>query len=207
MSSVQLAKYTRLSQKTVWRMMQKIRSLMGSDIDIMRGVIEADETYIGPKKSKKRNVKRGRGSENKTPVFGLIERNGNLKIMPVEKVNKQTLQSIIRQYVEPGSTMMTDEFKSYYGLEKLYVHKVVCHSSWEYVRGDAHTNSIEGAWSHLKRGIIKGTYQRPSKKYLDLYLNEFEFRWNNRNKALYIQFQNALSKSMKKVKDSDVIRK
>lgn len=181
-------------------MQQKIRNTIGDEIEFLNGVVEVDECYIGPKPRRydRRRYKRGRGTELKTPVFGLLQRNGKLRIMPVQDVTSKTLQRLIYDYVEDGSTIMSDEFRSYWGLDRLYIHKTVFHAERQYVNGDIHVNGLEGAWAHLKR-MMSGTYQRPSKKYLHLYCNEFEFRYNNRNKSLYIQFTSAMQLASKKI--------
>lgn len=171
-------------------MLQKMRDTLGDDVEMLSGVVEVDEVYIG---AKKKGSKRGRGT-TKTPVFGMLQRGGKLRIMPVKNVKGKTLKGLIYDYVEDGSTIMSDEFRAYWGLDKLYIHKTVYHAIKEYVNGDAHVNSLEGVWSHLRR-MIKGTYQKTSRKYLHLYCNEFEFRYNNRNKSLYIQFKTALKRA------------
>jgi len=142
----------------------------------LEGIIEADETYIG---GTMHNGKRGRGSEKKTPVFGMAERGGNVLAMPVQKVNSSTLKGAIRQNVKQGSTIMTDEWTAYNGLSKEFSHKRVNHSEKEYVRGSVHVNTIEGFWSGLKRGVF-GIYHHASPKHLHRYCDEFSYRYNTR---------------------------
>ena len=107
----------------------------------LRGTVEVDETYVGGKKK----GKRGRGSENKTLVFGAVQRKGRLSITPVENTKRITLEPIIHKRVKGGSHIMSDEWWAYTKLDKGYKHSVVKHKCREYVRGDIYTNTIEGA--------------------------------------------------------------
>lgn len=169
-----------VTYKTAWRMCHQIRKAMNEDREKLKGQVELDETYVGGKK----RGKRGRGADGKTPVFGAVEREGKLEAKVVENCKSKTLMPIIKKTVEEGSDLMTDEFKSYNKLSKLgYNHKRVSHSAKEYVNGMAHTNSIEGFWSQLKRGI-SGTHIWVSKKHLQNYVNEFSFRYNQRGESV-----------------------
>ena len=124
--------------------------------------------------------KRGRGAENKIPVFALVERNGDVRSAPVERVTGANLKAIIRQHTEKTATIMTDDFLSYRGLGKEFAsHHVINHGNREYVRGNVHTNTVEGYFSILKRGII-GVYHHVGKQHLHRYLSEFDFRYNGR---------------------------
>ena len=129
----------------------------------LKGVVEADESYVGGKGQ----GKRGRGSIKKTPVFSLVERNGRIKSTVVPNVNANTLKTVMSEFIDNQSVVITDEFKSYN------------HSRKEYVRGNVHTNTVEGFFSILKRGI-NGIYQHVSKQHLFRYVNEFDFRYNLR---------------------------
>jgi transposase-like protein len=120
----------------------------------LSGTVEADETYVGGKWS----GKRGRGSENKTPVFALVERNGRVVSQPVKRVTVDNLRAIIVENVDKSAKMMTDDFAAYTGrLSDFALHGVIKHSTKEYVNGNVHTNTVEGYFSILKRGII-GVY-------------------------------------------------
>jgi transposase-like protein len=163
----------------------------------LSGVIEADETYHGPKTHRKQKKdengevkprKRGRGTENKVPVFGVVERGGEVRTMPVEDVKAKTLQAEIEKHVDLDSILMTDQFQPYVSIGKNFKrHESVNHSEEEYVRyykndddrPDAHTNTIEGAFSLLKRGII-GIYHHVSPEHLHRYCAEFDYRYNTR---------------------------
>jgi transposase len=167
-----------VTYKTAWRMGHEIRKYMGAvdGDDGLSGHVEADETMIGGK----RPGKRGRGAAGKTVVFGMVERNGNVMTKIVPNVRRNTLVPIIEENVKAGSTISTDELHSYKVLNtKGYTHGMVEHGVEEYVRGIHHTNSIEGFWSRLKNSI-KGTHVHVSKKHLQKYLVEFEYRYNMR---------------------------
>lgn len=171
-----------VSYETAWRMGHEIRKYIGKidgDPPIGgRGAhVEIDETMIGGKRS---GGKRGRGAPGKTVVFGMLERGGNVMTRIVENVRRATLEPHILANVKKGSTVSTDELKSYATLTRRgYKHGTVHHASEEWVRGEHHVQGIEGFWSLLKRAI-KGTHVHVSRKYLANYLVEFEYRWNER---------------------------
>ena len=141
------------------------------------GVVEADETYVGGK----RRGKRGRGAEGKTPVFGIVKRDGEVFAKAVADVKSSTVMPLLRENVKIGTTVMTDTFGIYNKSKKMgYKHKTVDHGAKEYVRGDVHTNTIEGFWSQLKRSI-DGTHHSVSGKHLQKYVDEYAFRYNHRS--------------------------
>jgi transposase-like protein len=150
----------------------------------LKGIVEADETYIGGKEKNKHKSKRtgirGRGATGKTPVFALVERTGELRAWKVKNVTGKTLKIAIRDNVDKGAVVMTDGFKSYRGLNKEFAdHQVVEHGHGEYRRGLAHVNTLEGWFALLKRGVV-GTFHHVSAKHLPRYINEFAFRYNRR---------------------------
>jgi transposase-like protein len=178
-SSVQIAKYLGITQKSAWFMLQRIRYAVEHEAFKMplSGIVEVDETYHGGR----RPGKRGRGAGGKTPILGIIERGGEVRCEAVPDVKARTVGPIVRENVVLGSTLMTDEFGIYPSIASQgYTHKIVNHGRKEYVKGDAHTNSVEGFWSHLKRGI-KGIYIQVSRKHLNKYCKEYEFRFNHRH--------------------------
>jgi transposase-like protein len=178
MSAKQIERMLGVTYKTAWFMMHRIRHAMEQKIQDkkLKGIVEADETYVGGKGK----GTRGRGSKSKSPVFSLVERNGKVRSFPVQRVTAKNLKEIIRNNVDETSTIVTDEFKSYQGLDKEYpYHYVINHGEKEYVNGIASTNTIEGYFSILKRGII-GVYQHVGKQHLHRYLAEFDFRYNAR---------------------------
>jgi len=175
-SAMELQRQIGVTYKTAWRMAHQIRKLMQSGGGMLSGIVEADETYIGGK----RPGKRGRGAAGKTAVIGVLERGGNVVAKVAENVKTQTLLPNIIANVEKGATVCTDELWSYNPLKKSgFNHLRVSHAAREYVRGNVHTNSIEGFWSQLKRSI-NGTFHHVSKQHLQKYVNEFVYRYNLR---------------------------
>jgi transposase-like protein len=178
-SAKELERHLGVTYKTAWRMCREIRKLMEQDDDKLSGDVETDETYA-PSRRHPRRV----GRSQKQIIFGVIERNGRVAAQHVKSSGARVLLPIIDEKVEKQSTIYSDEFGVYRTLNKRgYSHTTVNHSKLEYVRGTAHTNTIEGFWSQLKRSI-DGTYHAVSPKYLQLYLNEFTFRYNFRDVAV-----------------------
>jgi len=176
-SAHQLHRMLEITYKAAWFMAHRIRYAMTEQpLGQLLGTVEADETYIGGK----HKGKRGRGSENKTPVFALVERGGELRAGKVRNVSGKTLKEIIRNNVTPDSRIMTDNFAAYNGLNEEFAgHETVDHGAGEYVRDDVYTNTLEGWFSLLKRGV-NGTFHHVSEEHLDRYVGEFVFRYNNR---------------------------
>ena len=184
-SARQLARDIEVNKNTAWYMLMRLRRAMVEYGDLLSGIVEADETYIGGKnKNRHRNKKtkhgQGRNTQDKTAVFGILERGGKIKAQKVKDVSGKTLKRIIHERVAKDSTIMTDEWRSYNGLSKRYEHLLVNHGTGEYVVDNAHTNTIEGFWSLLKRGIT-GQYHNISVKHMNKYIDEFCYRYNNRD--------------------------
>lgn len=157
--------------------------------ELLAGVVEMDETYVGgkPRKGKKYDdddkPKRGRGTK-KAPVVGAVERNGKVsaKAVSKDKLKAKALRAFVRDRIDvSNSRLMTDEYKGYLGMSKVLPHSVIKHQHW-YVDGDIHTNTIEGFWALLKRGMF-GQFHSVSKRHLQRYVDEFCFRYNNRENA------------------------
>lgn len=178
-SSIQLAKYLDITQKTAWFMLQRIRHSVekAGRGDLLGNIVEADETYVG---GKKHDGMRGRGASGKTPVVGIAERKGEIRLAVTEDTKAATLNEVITDNVKPGTTIMTDEYRPYNNVTHWgYKHQRVNHSSREFVVGQNHTNTIEGAWSHLKLSI-RAIYIGVSPKHLQKYCAEYEYRYNTR---------------------------
>lgn len=144
----------------------------------LTGIIEADECYIGGKRTGK-SGRPGPG-DAKAPVFALVQRGGKVRAFPVERVTSDNLHSILKENAHESSRVMTDELNVYHGLGDHFAsHETVNHSQKEYARGDVTTNTVEGFFGILKRGI-NGVYHHVGKKHLHRYIAEFEFRYNAR---------------------------
>lgn len=175
-SAKQLERELGVTYKTAWRMFKQIRSLLNDRCEASSGEFEIDETYVGGK----RQGKRGRGAEGKTAVFGIAKREGEVSASKTSNLKSATVYPLIKKRVLRESQIYTDEFPVYDKLSKEgYKHDRVNHSLEVYVLGKAHTNTIEGFWSLLKRGI-SGVYHAVSNKYLQDYIDEYVFRYNHR---------------------------
>ncbi len=185
-SAKQLERELGVTYKTAWRMFNKIRSMLGQDGDPFAGTVEMDEAYWGGKdKWRHAGQHKGRGPNAKTMVFGMAQRGSNGskgKVhVQVPKGNSQvTWWPVAAAKVLPASTVYTDNWQAYKSLGTMgYTHERVNHEQRVYVSGDVHTNTIEGFWSLVRRGI-GGTYHSVSTKHLQSYLDEYAFRYNNR---------------------------
>jgi transposase-like protein len=181
-SSHQIHRTLGVTYKTAWFMTHRIRHAMaeggfGGLMGSGGGTVEADETYIG----RKPGVKKGRGGyAHKEAVVALVERKGKVRSMHVGRITGENLRAALHGNVSPKAKLMTDEATWYRNIGKNFAsHESVMHSEREYVRGDVHTNTIEGVFSILKRGLI-GVYQHCGSDHLHRYLAEFDFRYNNR---------------------------
>jgi len=187
MSALQVGRLLGLSPKTSWFLCHRIReSLRETHPDMLGGegkTVEADETYIGGKEKNKhvgKRNKRNLGGAGKEPAFALVERGGKVRSFHVPQVSGKTLRPILVEQVNRKSALMTDEGGQYHHVGKEFArHETINHSADEYVRGDAHTNTIEGYFSILKRGIV-GTFHHVSQQHLKRYLAEFDYRYNER---------------------------
>lgn len=185
-SSNQLHRTLGVTLKTAWFMSHRIREAMRDDtlagFGSDGGVVEVDETFIGVDRTKKpKGVKKGRGYHHKHKVLTLVDRTtGRAKSMVVEDLKAKTLTPILRENIAKEAVIYTDEAGQYKYLGKVFTkHDFVRHGIGEYGRGDVHTNTIEGYFSIFKRGM-KGVYQHCSKRHLNRYVAEFQFRYNNR---------------------------
>ncbi len=185
-SSHQLAKDIGITQKSAWFLLHRLRYAFNHPAfkEILGDVVELDETYIGGlEKNKHANKKtegtQGRSTKTKKPVFGMLEREGNIIATVVDDTNRYTLEPIISKNVKKGTDVMTDEYHAYNRLNGDFNHQTVNHGAKEYVNGLAHTNGVENFWSHMKRGI-DGIYHWVSFNHLQSYVDEFALRFNSR---------------------------
>jgi transposase-like protein len=175
-SANQLKRTLKVSYQTAWHLCHRIRKAMEEmNPPKLGGTVEVDETYIGGRYDKRRK----RGPWEKQAVMGLIERDGRFEAQTIPTASKKVLVGIIRERVAQGATVFSDEYPAYTSVKKTHKHDTVNHRSLEWVRGDVHTNNIESAWSLFNRSII-GAYHKMSTKHMNAYLNEFEWRFNNR---------------------------
>jgi IS1 family transposase/transposase-like protein len=178
------------SLKTAWLMCHKVRTALVEDIEQLGGIVEVDETFIGGKRSNRhksdRGDRTGKGNgplRDKAIIAGAVKRKGNVVARVVANTNANTLTAFVREAVSHKvSLLCTDQWAGYMRLDKEYPRASVDHSKGQYVVGAVHTNTIEGFWSLIKRGMV-GTFHRVSHKYLPLYVAEFQFRYNNRHNA------------------------
>lgn len=180
-AALEIHRQTGISYKSCLFMLHRIRFAMADSAQgPLSGDVEVDETYVGGKPRYKGQSKRGRGT-NKKPVLALVERNGHVRTKPIADVTAKTLKNIIRQNVATTSRILTDENSAYTGIGSEFEggHQTVCHSRKEYARGDVHSNTVEGFFATVKRGL-NGIYHSVSKEHLHRYMAEFEFRYNNR---------------------------
>ncbi len=209
-SSHQLARQLGVTQKTGWFITHRLRLIMdnGNDPEPLDNTVEADETYVG---GKFENMNRGRrkkwqalGVDNKVAVMGLVEREGNVKLTVI---NNKSFKDVVRENVYNSATVITDAHLGYIGLGEEYAgHEAVNHSIQEYKRGDAHTNSVEGFFSLLKRTIY-GTHHAVSPKHLHRYCGEISFRYNTRKIKDVDRFTFSLSNIKGRLKYKNLIAK
>lgn len=190
-SAKQIQRETGVTYKTAWRMFKQVRSLMSDgDLQLEGPTVEVDETYCGGV----RKYGRGRpmrGDRTKTPVVAIVQRGGKVVARVIPDVTAESLTGLVRKHVTPGSVVYTDELNSYrrvgflrdsQGKHLNFRHRTIRHKDGIYVRGDVHTNSVEGFWSLIKRGI-SGVYHSVSPEYLQSYLDEYTFRYNRRHEG------------------------
>lgn len=184
-SSYELGKALKVTQKSAWFMLHRIRlAMQDGTFNKLSGEIEADETFIGGKArnmhlSKRQRRITGTGTKDKTAVMGIMERGGKVRTSVVANRKKHALQAEVKKHVEAGSALYTDALLSYEGLASDYAHQVIDHAV-KYVDGQVHTNGLENFWSLLKR-TISGTYVSVEPFHLFRYLDEQAYRFNTRD--------------------------
>jgi hypothetical protein len=183
-SSCEVHRALGVTQKTAWFMLHRIRlAQQGNNTRRLSGEVEVDESMIGGKsrnmhKAKRERVITGTGGKDKTIAMGMVERGGEVRTFVVGSRRKKELQAYVREHVEAGSAIFTDELLSYDGLEADYKHAIINHAV-EYVNENVHTNTMENFWSLLKRGL-HGTYVSVEPFHLFRYLDEQAARYNTR---------------------------
>jgi transposase len=195
-SAKQLEREIGVTYKTAHRMFKQIRTLLCEDDDeMLSGKVEADETAIGGKPRKGDILKLrkegetdlsaagGRWRNRKTTVVAMVERQGRVRAMVASDRRRETLHGLVKKHVLPASTIFTDDWPAYHGLDRTYQgHHRIRHSEEVYVEGDVHTQTVEGFFGLFKTGV-RGVYHAVSTKYLQNYLDEYAFRYNRREGA------------------------
>jgi len=213
-SSVQLAKDISVTQKTAWFILQRIRHAFSNEMDkqSLEGTIEIDETFVGGKNKNRHYSKRvkykeetGRAYPDKTPVFGMYNRDtGKVRAYAISRDQLKHINRQITYNINFSSTLMTDDWYGYRGIDKIYQRYSIGHSKWIYADGDITTNRVENFWSHLKRGL-HGTYIHVTPKHLNKYVQEFTFRFNHREAGVQQQIDGVIRQMQCRLKYKDLI--
>ena len=197
-SSLQLASWLGVTQKTAWHLNHRIRVMLTDNApELLDGIVECDETYVGGslKNIHAKKKEALKGLDNKTMVFGAVQRNGKVRTRVIPQTTLENVSKAIEDFVAPDSTMVTDEHHAYNKVGLKYNHKKVNHRDKEYVRKEdilVHTNNIEGYWNILKKQI-DGIHHSVSPKHLQRYCNESAFRYNHRTAFQDERFADALA--------------
>ena len=206
-SAKQIQRETGVTYKTAWRIFKQVRSLLSDgDLQLEGPTVEVDESYYGGVRKYNRG-RSMRGDKKKTPMVAVVQRGGKAVARVLPEVTSKELLKTIRRHVTPNSVIYTDERNSYRNIRRMkgpggrnlgFTHFHINHSLGRYVReGHIHTNSVEGLWSLIKRGI-GGVYHSVSPEYLQNYLDEYTFRYNRRHDG-NLQFKSILERASRKV--------
>ena len=204
-SALQLSRDLKVNKNTAWRINMQIRKAMtqAAHRNLLTGIVEMDETYIGgkprpgkPGPNSDGSYPRGRGTD-KAPVVGASERKGRVSAKAVRKdqMKARHMRAFVRMRIDPNkAVLITDEYKGYTGMEKVLPHQVIRHQEW-FVDGDIHTNCIESFWALLKRGMF-GQFHSVSRRHLQRYVDEFCYRYNRRKISGTLAFQQTINRAL-----------
>ena len=199
-SAKQLERELGVHYKTAWRMFNKIRNeLMKDDgLEQLQGTVEVDETSWGGRPRHKHKTRKEAMAfrEAKTTILGLVERQGRIRLRVVPSRRGEGFSREVRTHLNPSAFLMTDEWPAYKPLRREFDHGVINHSAGSYVNGNLHTNTIEGAFGNLKTGM-RGTYKHVSDRWLQSYLDEYTWRYNQRFNGHRAMFHSLLSEATK----------
>lgn len=192
-SSVQIAKYLGVHQKTSWGMQNNLRYRLGQEDILLEGIVEIDEAFHS--RWSKLGKWGGKIVTRKNPILGMIERGGRVVLKMVPNRKRENILPLIYKFVKPGSVVYTDGFQGYRILREDYFHNCVEHSMGEYVRDQVHTNTIENVWSFFKKNV-RNAHHAISVKHLQSYLDEAAFKFNNRDKTAMERFEMILKRCL-----------
>jgi transposase-like protein len=203
MSSVQLAKYLHVTQKTAWFLGHRIRQAQKENLLPFKNDTEVDESYFGGSQK----GKRGRGAKNKQPVVGIVERKGKVSLKPVANASAEVLEAEILKCVDADARVITDSWLGYANVHKTHKNHDRVNHDKEFANGDIHTNTIEGVWSNFKR-TLNGVYHSVSKKHLNRYCIDFCQRYNTREQGAQEKFDGILNNVFgRRIKYAELIAK
>lgn len=212
-SSMQLGRDLDITQKSAWFMLMRIRACFGiENNNDLEGIVEADESFYGGKNKnrhadKKVKNSQGRSFKDKTPIVGLIQRGGKMTAVVVKDTKRDTLQPIIKRFVAKGSTLISDDWMGYTGIESHVNHYSIKHADRGYKHdydSTIHTNNIEGSWKIMKNSL-RDMYNHVSRKHLQTYVDEFVYRYNLRKLIDSDKFNYLLANSNVRTKYKDLI--
>lgn len=201
-SSLQLARDLKVNKNTGWYLQKRIRKAMQDNDLLLQGIVEIDETYVGGSLTNKHYVTKvisGKynktGMEHKMPVLGMMEKDGKVKLKVLDKAWGEEIKPFVKSHIAKSSTIVTDGFGAYYGLDKHFdKHVILNHSAFQRGKGQYNLSTLEGYWTLLKRAIA-GQYHKISREHLQDYLNELAFKHNNKShKTFNILINNLLLK-------------
>jgi transposase-like protein len=203
-SACQMQRTLKVAYRTAWYLCHRIRKAI-EEVKVkpkLTGVVEVDETYVGGKY----DARRSREKYDKQAVIGLIQRGGTIEARTIKSASRKVHTGIVRSRVDKGATVYTDEYPAYKSLSETHKHDTVMHHRDEWARGEVYTNSVENAWSLFKRSIV-GSFHQISRKHMDAYLDEFEWRFNNREN--HFVFRDTLMRllSSKQMEYRQLVRK
>jgi transposase-like protein len=192
LSSLQLARDLKVNRNTAWYLQKRIRRAMQDNDTTLKGIVEIDETYVGGSLANKHyitKVKSGKyhktGMEHKIPVLGMMEKGGKVKLKVLDKAWAKEIKPLVKMYVDQNSTIVTDGFGGYFGLDYYFEeHVKLNHSEYQRRKGNYSLSTLEGYWTILKRAIT-GQYHKISRKHLQDYLNELTFKYNNKGENIF----------------------